>query len=250
MKDVAKTIKKHLNEISRKTVKSAYDKATQLSNNPNLTKYERIYRKNQASNFKNYLTKLDKEDVPNRNILKDIYKAELGDIIVYKYIDWGALNLLSISPEIYKENKKILTEYIPIGMCINTDNEITIMANTTIIAESDRYRQIDINVTRFKVKQYRSDNHHWKPATLQDFEYIQKNYDIIKNAIKLTNICKAFVGNVNGYTGIDKKETYSSFGNFTYIHFPHYIFKTNKIEWLGLNHYEALRPMLHIEYKK
>ena len=45
-------------------------------------------------------------------ILKDIYKAELGDIIVYKYIDWGALNLLSISPEIYKENKKILTEYI------------------------------------------------------------------------------------------------------------------------------------------
>lgn len=206
--DVSKIVKKHLNEISRETVQSAYDKATKLSTDPTLTKYERIYRKNQASNFKNYLTKLDKDDVPNKNILKDIYNTEVGDIIVYNFIDkhWGSLNLYSISPEIYKENKNILTEYIPVGICINTGNEITIISNTTIIEKVDYYNNINISEINFKIKNYKSYNHKWKPATSKDFEYIQNNYDVIKNTIKLTNICKFKDGNFCGYVGTDKRE--------------------------------------------
>ena len=255
--DVSKIVKKHLNEISKETTQSAYDKATKLSSDPTLTKYERIYRKNQASNFKNYLTKLDKDDVPNKNILKSIYEVEVGDIIVYSLKDehWGTSDIYSISPEIYKENKKILTEYIPIGICINTDNEITIMANTTIIANVDYYNNINISEINFKIKQYTQSRHYnkWKPATLKDFEYIQNNYNVIKNAIKLTNICKSnsiLYGHERGYVGTDEKKEHDSWSNnIIWAKYPHYIFKTNKIEWYCLGKAEALRPILHLEYK-
>lgn len=251
--DVSKIVKKHLNEISKETVQSAYDKATKLSSDPTLTKYERIYRKNQASNFKNYLTKLDKDDVPNKNILKDIYNTEVGDIILFKFTDKDSFDydIFSISPENYNENKNILSEYSPIGMCINTDNEITIMANATIISKIDYYRNINIYKTDFKIKKYNTNNiyrYKWEPATSNDFEYIKNNYDIIKNSIKLTNICKFKVGNFVGYVGTDEKKVQDSWSSFTWTKYPHYIFKTNEIKWSGLGN-EALRPMLHLKYK-
>ena len=251
--DISKIVKYHLNEVSQETAQSAYDKAIQLSNDPKISKYERFYRKHQLDIFKNYLNNIDKNNV--NNVFNDIKDSNIGDIILF---DKKTYFIFSITPELYKENKALLNNYIAIGMCINNDSEITVMANTTIKNESDRYNYLTITSTYFKISSYNSrmfckneGNNYttWKSPTFKDLNYIKQNYDIIKDAIKLTNVCK--FNKYETYIGIDEKEQYEQkYYSFSDEYekikkYPYYDFYKNEINWEKLHSIAYIRPIIH-----
>ena len=134
--------------------------------------------------------------------------------------------------------------YIPIGMCINNDSEITVMANTTIKYDNNISHYLNNENIQFKIRSYDStinfNNYNeinWVNSSSNDFNYLIEYYDIIKNSIKLTNVCK--FDNVNNYIGIDIKNK----------KYPYYNFKKNKITRLKLQDNIYIRPILHLNKK-
>ena len=236
---INKLVKHNPNNISRETAQFGYNKALQLLKEQDITKQEKQYRKKQANNLKNYLTDLDKITI--NKILKDINDSNISDVIL---LDKQTYLIFSITPELYKENKKLLNNYIPIGMCINNNSEITVMANTTIKYDNNISHYLNNENIQFKIRSYDStinfNNYNkinWVNSSSNDFNYLIEHYDIIKNSIKLTNVCK--FDNVNDYIGIDIKNK----------KYPYYNFKKNKITRLKLQDNIYIRPILHLNKK-
>ena len=110
MKDVSKTVKKHLNEISKETTLSAINKATTKLNDKNLSTKERRGYKSQLNTFNNYYKnnfQADDSATQEFYLLYDAIESLYQDIDILNRYDEDENNIYNIN---WDNIKKYLKE--------------------------------------------------------------------------------------------------------------------------------------------